>query len=258
MGLFSFLVRIFNAMSKPLLHMKYFQYRGSNIVYIFFSLFSRIYKVFFIMCDYVIVPTPYGKLLIPKSGYASNRVLTLMTDLVEPQWKFEFESMIKNARCMIDVGAASDGFYSLKACKLNPNIIVIAVEPLSTEYCWLMNNVVLNSLQSNVKVLKKALGSYKGTVKIDGEIVECTTLDELVQEHHVQQVDIIKIDVEGLGYEVITEGTITIKRYKPAVFFEVHSIKERKALELLRTLGYNIIEKPGDMYIALPNTIKAK
>lgn len=217
-----------SVLSKTLLKQKCFQYRGSNIVYKFLLIFSRIYKMFFITLNYVIVPTPYGKLLIPKAGYASNRVLTLVIDLIEPQWKREFESIIRNAKCMIDVGAASDGYYSLKACRLNPSIYVIAVEPLFTEYYWLMNNVVLNNLQNNVRVLKKALGSRNDVVKINGEIVECITLDELTKKYYVQQVDVVKMDVEGWGYEVITGGMAMIKNVDLIYFLKCITLKKEK------------------------------
>lgn len=80
----------------------------------------------------------------------------------------------------------------------------------------------------------------------------------LVQNVGLQVVDVIKIDVEGGGYEVIMGGMSIIKRHKPVIFFEVHNAKERKALEMLNNLGYNIMEKPGDMYIAFSNIMTQK
>lgn len=252
------ILKVANVLMSALTRYKWLQYRGSELVYKLLVLFSSIYKAFFVAKDYVIVPTPYGKLFLPKTGYAANRIITFMLDLIEPQWRNEFESTAKNVNCMIDVGAASDGYYSLKACRLNPKILVIALEPSSSEYYWLINNVVLNKLFNNVKVLKYALGNSINCMIIDSEYVKCLTLDELVTKHAITGVNVIKIDVEGSGYEVITGGMNTIKRYKPVIFFEVHNVKERGALKLLRKLGYDIIEKPGDMYIAFPNIIKAK
>ncbi|WP_440059995.1 hypothetical protein ACSU1N_02240 [Thermogladius sp. 4427co] len=43
--------------------------------------------------------------------------------------------MIKRAKVFIDVGAASDGYYSLIAAKLNRNTYVIAVEPSPRNTC---------------------------------------------------------------------------------------------------------------------------
>jgi precorrin-6B methylase 2 len=51
--------------------------------------------------------------------------------MIEPQWQPYFESLIRcvNEGVLVDVGAAADGWYSLKACKMNPKIRVVAVEP---------------------------------------------------------------------------------------------------------------------------------
>ena len=43
-----------------------------------------------------------------------------------------------------------------------------------------------------------------------------------------------------------------MKIFKPIIFYEVHNAKERESLEILKMLGYYILSKPGDMYIAVP------
>jgi len=73
-----------------------------------------------------------------------------------------------------------------------------------------------------------------------------------LQNLKLSSVDIIKIDVEGAGAEIIKGGLKTIHSYKPIIFFEVHSTPEKQIIRELRDMGYKVIERYGDMYILLP------
>jgi len=98
-------------------------------------LFAKAYRLLFIGQSHVVLPTIWGaRLIIPKNSFAANRYATLMLGLVEPQWKNSFEQATAKARVFIDVGAASDGYYTLRACKINPEIKIVAIEPLRNEY----------------------------------------------------------------------------------------------------------------------------
>ncbi|MGC9108327.1 MAG: FkbM family methyltransferase, partial [Infirmifilum sp.] len=91
-------------------------------------------------------------------------------------------------------------------------------------------------------------------LKLENRNVKFTRLDQLVKALKLPQVDIIKIDVEGHGLEVILGAIETIKKYRPIIFYEVHNHHEKNTIEALSTLSYQIIEEPGDMYILIPST----
>ena len=83
---------------KPLKRLSRFrilQYRGSNEVYLALTAISKLYALLFATTDYYVVPTPYGRIYLPKKGYSSGRILTCLLDMVEPQWQPYFESLIK-------------------------------------------------------------------------------------------------------------------------------------------------------------------
>lgn len=151
----------------------------------------------------MVIPTKFCKLVLPKEGYASGRVIQFLLDVVEPQFKEEFEHVVKSARIMIDIGAAADGWYSIKACKLNPYIHVYAIEPLKTEYMWLVINIHNNKCTERITPLKIALGDHEGSTLINDEEVKLTTLDNLIEKLSLTAVDIVKIDVKGAGYNII-------------------------------------------------------
>jgi len=242
-------------LSKVALKSKYLQYRGSYVVYLVMKLMSKLLKALFAVCDYVIIPTVWGaKFLLPKGpSFAESRYLTLALGIVEPQWSDYFDFWVTKSKVFVDVGAASDGYYTIRACKLNPTIRVVAVEPLLTEYKYLLVNIKINSCSNEVIPINVALGKRAGVIEISRQKVTCIALDDLVLRLGLPSIDVIKIDVEGCGAEVIEGGLKTILSSKPIIFFEIHNIFEKQAIQSLRKYGYKVIERHGGMYILLPS-----
>jgi FkbM family methyltransferase len=168
-----------------------------------------------------------ARLIIPKNSFAANKYATLMQGPVEPQWKNSFGQATAKARVFIDVGAASDGYYTLRACKINPEIKAVALEPLRNEYRYLLQNVSINSCIGKAIPLNAAACENAGSIKIDEEDVACVSIDDLTSQLKLQRVDVIKIDVEGAGAGVIKGGLNAIRNFKPTIFFEVHNDDER-------------------------------
>jgi hypothetical protein len=83
-----------------------------------------------------------------------------------------------------------------------------------------------------------SLSSLETSLKDAQDIeVECRTLDELVAEHFPTP-DVLKIDVEGGGGEVIDGAAKTIEACRPTIYFELHAHREEApelvALQRLR------------------------
>jgi len=243
------LAKISNVLSRS----KIFQFRGSKFIYLLMVLFAKAYRLLFIGQSHVVLPTIWGaRLIIPKNSFAANRYATLMLGLVEPQWKNSFEQAIAKARVFIDVGAASDGYYTLRACKKNPEIKIVAIEPLHNEYRYFLHNISINSCIGKAIPINAAACENAGSIEIDGEHVACVSIDDLTSQLKLQRVDVIKIDVEGAGAGVIKGGVNAIRKFKPTIFFEVHNDDERSAVMRLVEMGYDAVESGGEMYILIP------
>lgn len=218
-------------------------------IYYLLVAISKLYSLLFFGLDHIIIITPYGKLLVPKKGYASGaRPITMALDVVEPQWKPYFETMIKDADWFLDIGAASDGYYTLKAVRLNPKIKVIAIEPLKKEYYYLFNNLILNNIYRNVKSLNVALCREEKETEIEGEKVRCVTLKDLGE---LKGRGVIKLDVEGAAYDILHNFLDYICNLKPVIFLEIHNEQEVKLLFMLKSCGYKDIKKSGGMHILI-------
>jgi len=159
---------------------------------------------------------------------------------------------------MLDVGA-NVGFYSLVASLGFRQ--VYAFEPCATTFTRLENNIRL-SAKDHIQACSLGLGSRSetaflrvsesnpGTNTIDTsdlidahhnmvEKIKVMTLDEIVSKFKIEQVDFIKIDVEGHEAEVLRGAQKTLQRWQPQLFIECHTNEALKTCAALLPKGYN-------------------
>jgi len=114
---------------------------------------------------------------------------------------------------------------------------IYAFEPQSENYSLLFKTIQLNNISSTIIPVKKALGSFRGSLRItyqestsfiseifntsEGEEVEVITLDEFVEENNLEA-GLIKLDVEGYELEVLTGAKETIKKFKPITAISIY------------------------------------
>jgi FkbM family methyltransferase len=154
----------------------------------------------------------------------------------------DFEEMsfirayLRRGDLFVDVGA-NIAVYSLWASETE-GVDVLAFEPSSVTHGRALENVELNGLTDRIRVVRKAVGSKGGLVRLttgldavnqvidgdetDSEAVEQTTLDHELG-HRVPA--IVKVDVEGKELEVLRGGQETISRHRPALIIEVNDVE---------------------------------
>jgi len=171
-------------------------------------------------------------------------------------------SHLRPGDLFVDVGA-NIGYYTILGSLIGSR--VIAVEPIPSTVAVLRVNLKLNNM-SYVTVIDKCgwyekgyvelkipLGSYYGLasayydrytecVKIK---VECIKLDDILEKY--DDIEIIKIDVEGAEYEVLRGLTKSLAKTK-YVIVEV-SRNTREILDFLRQHGFNIKKLRFTSYI---------
>jgi FkbM family methyltransferase len=148
---------------------------------------------------------------------------------------------IRQSRVFIDVGA-NTGIYTILACKIDPDVRVVAVEPVPQVCAALKRNVATNGLDSRVTILNVALGNAEGEAPFHvaerstmgslavegyqgqkGEVihVKCRTLDSVVDELEVKP-DFLKIDVEGFEHLVLEGGAKVLGQFRPRIALEAN------------------------------------
>jgi FkbM family methyltransferase len=130
----------------------------------------------------------------------------------------------KSAKVVLDVGANA-GIYSLAALAVQPHAVVHAFEPTPEIAARLRATADLNRLEKlyvhEFAVLQEngcaALNRYRGDLGNNegmnfvttspghpgAERVQAVSLDQFCQEHSIDQVDLLKLDVQGHEYSAL-------------------------------------------------------
>lgn len=163
------------------------------------------------------------------------------------QWEKETSPVIlaniRSSSCFLDVGA-NCGIYTVLGCATNPNLNVVAVEPVPKVCAALAGNVAQNHFDSRVIILGVALADSDGTIFFNesedstmgslaltgyrsqrgrGRVirVKCRTLDSIVEELNITP-DFIKIDVEGFAHLVLKGAKQVLERFRPRIVLEAN------------------------------------
>jgi FkbM family methyltransferase len=194
------------------------------------------------------------------------------TYLIEEEIISCWQSTAKGAKMILDVGANA-GIYSLAALAVQPDAKVHAFEPTPEIANRLRATAKLNGLD-HLYVHEVAVSSKTGSATLhrfrgeldanegmnfitersgsDGEKVQTVCLDQFCQEHSIDKVDLLKIDIQGHEYaalkgaeQLIRAGRIT------TIFMELnwtqhsHSIcSATESVQLLKQCHY-LFSKPG-------------
>lgn len=182
-------------------------------------------------------------------------------------YAFTPEAIPKPGWRVIDAGAYV-GLYTLwSANRVGSGGKVIALEPHPQNLSLLRRNVELNGLR-NIVILPYALSGQDGEAILyspkyralaslkrehaeyfRGEVVEeheveCVSLKTLLSIIGYDEVDLLKLDVEGLEYDILRHSAEVLSRIRRIVV-EVHlnACSIPKLDKLLRESGYNTVIK---------------
>lgn len=164
-----------------------------------------------------------------------------------------FAQLASDARLVVDVGCHT-GVFALTALASNPNCRVMAYEPLQELAALASASIALNGWEARSEVHEAAVTTEVGHTSFHvprsrsglalsasvgdspylGETgvtvrVPATTLDYEFAERN--DVDLIKIDVEGHELSVLLGGAAVISRCRPTVIFECNPGSDTEELE---------------------------
>ncbi len=170
-----------------------------------------------------------------------------------------FVNRCRKAQIVLDIGA-NVGYYSILAALSNPDVEVIAFEPVPQLYASLVRNIELNQLASRIKPMNFAISNRCEEVSLfvpnngvfcESSILpgfrpdsvqlraEATTVDQFLEDRGLGSVDVIKIDVEGAEHLVFEGLWKTLEKMRPDIICEVLPGRFRgETEERLTSLGY--------------------
>jgi FkbM family methyltransferase len=221
------------------------------------------------------------KIIVPKYNYKflcriNNEDYTFMTGHED---KILRRFSCKKEDIVLDVGAHIGHYTIISSERVGPKGRVVAIEADPSNFEMLNHNIRLNGL-TNIISLNYAVYSKEEKVKLylpskdsgftiyntimtdrastekDKFIqVNANTLDNLLQQNRIREEDVnwIKIDVEGAEYEVLKGATNILSKSKDiALLIEIHNLAgginfHTQIVEFLVSYGFKIeFEKTYD------------
>jgi FkbM family methyltransferase len=166
---------------------------------------------------------------------------------------------------VLDIGANVGAVTLALAKAVGPTGQVQAFEPGPPIFAKLQENLRLNPrlrtveahmvgmADSEGKLMWQESGSDPGNASIHwvdarrpATTVEVTTLDAFADRRQLGPIHFIKIDVEGMELKVLKGGLESVRRYRPAIYFESSMCDEeqraaaREIEGLLGDVGYRL------------------
>jgi FkbM family methyltransferase len=145
---------------------------------------------------------------------------------------------MKKGGTFLDIGA-NVGMFSMSIAISMENIAVHAFEPVPDNYLTLEKNVKINKLSSKVILNNLAVGCECKTISmmVDGQLshvstgnnksefksvgINCVSIDHYCETNRINDVTLIKCDVEGFELEVLKGAEKTIRLHKPTLILEI-------------------------------------
>lgn len=174
------------------------------------------------------------------------------------------ETRLENASkdaVIIDVGG-NFGFLSLVWAQylyLGKGVVHTFEPELRLASC-IEQSVQKNQLEKKLVVHKKGVAAQKGIINLYtffggasgnpeqgfSEIVKVPTisLDDFVVEQNLQRVDLIKIDVDSIEFQILEGAEATIAKYRPAIFTETNG--NPAIIQLLKDWSYEVFDIYGN------------
>jgi FkbM family methyltransferase len=222
---------------------------------------ANFYNRFIVIRD--IISQKSFQMYLRDDSYMENVILSkgLYGDWERESLKIWAE-LSKKSQIVIDIGA-NTGIYSLLAQNNNPKAKIIAIEPVDINFGVLSKNIKQNRFPINAE--KVALSDKEGFAKmymlkdrlnymtsvnddryalhpeIKGnlEVVEIEVpikpYSYIHQKYNLNDINLIKIDVEGHEITIIREMQTYLEKYKPSILIEI--IGDDSANELDKIFG---------------------
>ena len=171
----------------------------------------------------------------------SPMMLARALRVYEPAKVRTLQRIIKPGMTFVDVGGNKGDFALIAAKTTGDRARVLCVEPEPDNVAWIRKSVARNRYTS-VEVLDVALAERDGqdtlflgpksgwhtlvedpTLVVGTITVSTRTLDGVLAERGIDQVDVIKIDVEGAEDRVLAGGAATFSGTNPmTVLLDLH------------------------------------
>jgi FkbM family methyltransferase len=222
---------------------------------------------------------PYGREISIDDYLGEMRVVLDMTypieremlvNWYEPDAVAVISALVGEGDTCLDIGANVGALTLAMARRVGPTGKVYAFEPGPLTYPRLRRNVELNpSIRGRVVPLQLGVADKPGTLywneqpdnrgnatllRASGAPVHVVSIDDFFADKPLRELRFVKIDVEGMEYEVLRGGRSTWLAHQPLIYFEtLRDFESARGLPLfeqievfLRGMGYGLFRVDDD------------
>ena len=198
-----------------------------------------------------------------------GHLLSLYNELYPDYDKFMFSVVTKlnENDSIIDIGAnIGDTLYRIFHHDKNYKYYLIEADHYFFQYFKKNVSILTKSFEAKITLINELVGSElignlskdttgtKTLIQSDKGI-KSKSLDRIISEYNIDNIALIKIDVDGYDFNVLFSGIKNITKFKPKLFFEYMGLNQRSYLEIiekLHTIGYKnwfVISNYGDKIV---------
>lgn len=169
-----------------------------------------------------------------------------------------FKKLVHPGMTILDIGV-NKGYFTLLSAKLMKDKgRILSFEPHPENCYWIKKSISANGYKS-IKLFQIALFNKNGEMKLFnaeksghyslvrskglGSInVPTKKLDDIITEHKIRKVDLIKIDVEGAEIQVLEGSFKLLAQQNPKLIIDIHIIDRKKLFRMLEKFGFKIFD----------------
>jgi len=177
-----------------------------------------------------------------------------------------WEAAAKGAKVILDVGANA-GIYSLAALAIQPDATIHAFEPTPEIAARLRATAKLNGLdrlhvhevavlnkngQATLKRFRGELGTNEGMNFISRDLgdsrserVQTVCVDQFCQDHSINHIDLMKLDIQGHEYAALQGAEHLIKAGRVGMIFLELNWAESAGATCAATESIRLLEQGG-------------
>ena len=203
------------------------------------------------------------KIVVDRSrDHARAQFCAKEKELLTCEW---IKKYYKKGDTIYDIGANIGAVSLVSALHLKKDCKIYSFEPLPSTFSMLFKNIMINRCDKVIVPLNIALSNKVETTKFNLSSIESgtsghsidnsvssegrsltvltQTLDNLIDCYHIEPADHIKIDVDGMDYEVILGGEKNVlnKSTLKTIIIEKND-KEEQIRNLLKKYGFIEVE----------------
>ena len=151
---------------------------------------------------------------------------------------------LQQMQTVVDIGA-NMGTFAVYAALCCPSARVYCYEPIRENFEVLARNIRINGLDERVTATQRAVASasgsrvmslgssplhslVRGPESAERQSVSCTTLSEIIENHKLHAIDLLKMNCEGAEYEILESCPAPELRRVIRIRLEYHNLESEQ------------------------------